>query len=173
MTEKDITKIRIGKFDISIIGIKEVIGELAHTHAETGDAEIAAAMLERLSRDNTIPDVASDEYAQAFVREFRKFMGHPYQDEAPRGLEIKVLGMGCAQCHSLTQTVMELLTELDLPADLDHVTDIKEIARYGVMGTPALVINGKVAAVGKVPPRNQLKAWLIEAKQSVAAKQQV
>jgi hypothetical protein len=71
--------------------------------------------------------------------------------------------MGCAQCNSLEQTVMELLTELDLAASLDHVTDIKEIAQLGAMGVPALVINGKVVAVGKVPPRNQIKAWLIEA----------
>jgi small redox-active disulfide protein 2 len=168
MTEKDITKIRIGGFDISIIGMRDVMGELAPTHAETGDAEIAAAMLERLGRDNYIPGVARDEYVQAFVREFRKFMGQPYTEETPRGLEIKVLGMGCAQCHDLTQTVMELLTELDFPANLDHVTDIKEIARYGVMGTPALVINGRIVMVGRVPRRGQIKAWLIEAHRSLA-----
>ncbi len=171
MTEKDITKIRIGGFDISIIGIRQVMGELARTHGETSDDEIAAAMLERLGRDNYIPSVARDEYAQAFVREFRKFMGQACEDESPRGLEIKVLGMGCVQCHDLTQTVMELLTELDFPANLDHVTDIKEIARYGVMGTPALVINGRIAMVGRVPPRKQIKAWLIEAHRSLARKE--
>ena len=165
MTEKDITKIKIGKFDISLAGIKQVITELALTHADKQDAEIAALMLERLSHDNYIPSSATEEYGRAFVREFRKFTGQPYQDEAPRGLEIKVLGMGCAQCHGLTQTIMELLTELGLPADLDHVTDIKEIAQYGVMGSPGLVINGKIMAVGSVPPRKKLKEWLIDANQ--------
>jgi len=49
-----------------------------------------------------------------------------------------------------------------LAADFDHEQDIKEIARYGVMGTPALVINGQVKSVGRVPPRDQIKKWLME-----------
>ena len=46
----------------------------------------------------------------------------------------------------------------------DHVRDIKEIGAYGVMGTPALIINGKVMAVGKVPAKAKLKKWLSEYK---------
>jgi len=53
-----------------------------------------------------------------------------------------------------------VLSELNMSADLDHVRDVKEIACYGVMGNPALVINGKVVAVGRVPSKNQLKEWL-------------
>jgi hypothetical protein len=167
MTEKEITKIRIGRFDISIVGIKPVISELAGTHTDKSDNEVAAIMLERLGPDNYIPDAAREEYGRAFVREFRKATGQPYMDEVPRGLEIQVLGMGCTQCHSLTQTLMELLTELGCPANLDHVTDIKEIAQYRIMGAPGLVINGKIMAVGTVPPRKKLKEWLIDANRSL------
>jgi len=170
MAEKDITKIKIGKCDIGIIGIKQIISEMAQTDAGKGDEEVAAVMLERLGRDNYIPGSAREEYGQAFVREFRKFIGQPYKDEAPQALEIKVLGMGCAQCDGLTHTIMELLSELDFPASLDHITDIKEIAQYGVMGTPALVVNGRIMAVGTVPPRKKLKEWLIDAKQELAVK---
>jgi predicted DsbA family dithiol-disulfide isomerase len=49
---------------------------------------------------------------------------------------------------------------------VDHVTDIKEIARYGIMGSPALLINGKAVAVGSVPPRERIKKWLVEASAS-------
>ena len=52
---------------------------------------------------------------------------------------------------------MEIMAEMDLAADMDHVRDIKEIGKYGVMGMPALLINGKVKSVGKVPPRNKLR----------------
>ena len=55
---------------------------------------------------------------------------------------------------------MEVLSELDLPADLEHVSDIKEIGKYGVMGTPALLINNKVMCVGRVPPKIRIKEWL-------------
>jgi hypothetical protein len=77
MTDQEITKIKIGKFEISIIGIKETIAELAPTHADKRDEEIAAVMLERLRPNNYIPGGAKEEYAQAFVREFRKFAGQP------------------------------------------------------------------------------------------------
>jgi len=53
--------------------------------------------------------------------------------------------------------------ETGITADVEHVRDLKEIGRYGVMGTPALLMNGKVKSVGKVPPRNRLKEWLKEA----------
>jgi protein-disulfide isomerase len=57
---------------------------------------------------------------------------------------------------------MEVLAEMDLSADLEHVRDIKEIGRYGVMGTPALIINGRVKCVGSVPPRDKIIEWLKE-----------
>jgi hypothetical protein len=146
------------------------MAEMVRSHAEKSDEEIAVVMLERLSRDNYIPGRAMEEYASAFVHEFRKFTGQAFEDDGPLGLEIKILGMGCVQCDSLAQTVMEILTELNLPASLDHITDIKEIARYGVMGTPALLINGRTVAVGRVPPRKQITAWLIDAKRALAGK---
>lgn len=58
---------------------------------------------------------------------------------------------------------MDGLAETDIVADVQHVGDIKTVGSYGVMGTPALIINGEVKCVGKVPPRNTLKKWLMEA----------
>ena len=58
---------------------------------------------------------------------------------------------------------MHVMAETGILADIEHVRDIKEIGRYGVMGTPALLINGKVKSVGKVPPQNTLRKWLMEA----------
>mgnify|MGYP000431803225 CR=1 FL=1 len=163
MPEKSITRINVSNFGVSIIGLKELMEEMAGAFGDKPDHEVARFMLERLGEGNYIPRKAREDYGRAFVREFRKFMGQPFVEEAPQGLEVKVLGVGCSQCHALTQTVMEVLTELELPASVDHVTDINEIARYPVMGSPALVINGKPVAVGSVPPRNKIRQWLIEA----------
>ena len=58
---------------------------------------------------------------------------------------------------------MEAVSELDLPAGIDHVRDIREIGKYGVMGSPALIINGEVKAVGRVPMRSEIRKWLKEA----------
>ncbi|MBW2050131.1 MAG: thioredoxin family protein [Deltaproteobacteria bacterium] len=76
---------------------------------------------------------------------------------------IKVLGPGCVQCDRLDQELMQAMAEEGIMADMEHIRDIKEIGKYGVMGTPALIINGKVKSVGKVPPINKLKEWLKEA----------
>ena len=57
---------------------------------------------------------------------------------------------------------MEVLNELNLTADLEHVTDVKKIAAYGIMGSPALLINGKVVSVGQVPNKKQIKSWLTQ-----------
>ena len=58
---------------------------------------------------------------------------------------------------------MAVMAEAGVVGALDHVRDLTEIGRYGVMGTPALVINGKVKAVGSVSPRAKLKAWIVQA----------
>jgi len=58
-----------------------------------------------------------------------------------------------------------MMTELNIAAGLEHVRDPIQIASYGVMGSPALIINGEVKAVGSVPSKNKLKEWLMEATQ--------
>ncbi len=167
MAEKDILQIKIGKFAVGIMGIKTLMEEMALTHSDKDDEEVCSFMLDQLGKGNYIPNSAKEEYGRAFVREFRKSMGQPYTEDAPQELDIKVLGVGCNQCHALTQMIMEVLTEINIPAGVDHVTDIKEIARYGIMGSPALLINGKAVAVGSVPPRQRIKEWLTEAASSL------
>ncbi|OPX87245.1 MAG: hypothetical protein A4E53_02562 [Pelotomaculum sp. PtaB.Bin104] len=72
-------------------------------------------------------------------------------------MEIKVLGAGCANCNKLEQMVIEVLDELNEKTSIAHVKDFKEIASYGVMRTPALVINGQVKFAGMVPSKDKLK----------------
>jgi small redox-active disulfide protein 2 len=164
MSDVDVSQIRVGEFTAGIIGLKSVLQDMAGEWAEKPDAQIAAELVKRLSVKNYIPESASVSYGMAFLREFKKFIGKPYQEEAPGGLEIKILGPGCANCDRLEREVMQAISELDLPAGIDHIRDIKEIGSYGVMGSPALIINGKVKAVGRIPMKSEIKKWLMEAK---------
>ena len=66
------------------------------------------------------------------------------------GASVKVLGSGCAKCNQLEASVKEALTLLGMDTTIDHVTDFAQIAAYGVMSTPALVVDGKVVSYGKV-----------------------
>ncbi len=66
------------------------------------------------------------------------------------GASVKVLGSGCAKCNQLEAATKTALEQLGMDSTIDHVTDFSEIAAYGVMTTPALVIDGKVVSYGKV-----------------------
>ena len=72
----------------------------------------------------------------------------------------KVLGSGCAKCNELEQAVRTALIELGMDPTIDHVTDFTQIAAYGVMTTPALVVDGKVVSFGKVLKPEQAKALI-------------
>ena len=89
-------------------------------------------------------------------------MGEQVPDDQG-GLVVKILGPGCPSCDRLEQTVMAVLGELNLPAAIEHVRDLKEINALGVFGTPALIINNNLKAMGLVPSRDRLKTWLQEA----------
>jgi small redox-active disulfide protein 2 len=75
-------------------------------------------------------------------------------------MDIKVLGPGCAKCAQAEKVVNEAVAETGVNARIEKITDTLEIAGYGVFGTPAIVINGEVKSVGKVPRKAELKAWL-------------
>jgi len=81
-------------------------------------------------------------------------------DDVADGLVIKVLGAGCTVCDNIENTIMETLAALGMAADLEHVRDAEQIARYRVPGTPALVINGKVMCTGRHPSSQELGQWL-------------
>ena len=66
------------------------------------------------------------------------------------GASVKVLGSGCAKCNQLEAATKAALEQLGMEMTIDHVTDFSQIAAYGVMTTPALVIDGKVVSYGKV-----------------------
>jgi small redox-active disulfide protein 2 len=75
-------------------------------------------------------------------------------------MKIKILGPGCARCHQVEKMVKEAVDEAGAGAEIEHVTDIKEIAAYGVFGTPAVVIDGQVKSVGKIPKKEDVRAWI-------------
>ena len=75
-------------------------------------------------------------------------------------MKIEVLGPGCPKCNSTMENVKKALAELGETADAVKVTDINAMIERGVMSTPALIIDGKVMAQGKVPNVEQIKDWI-------------
>ena len=75
-------------------------------------------------------------------------------------MDIKILGCGCANCNNLEKATREAVDALGLEATFDHVTEPGEIASWGVMKTPALVIDDEVVLSGRVPTAETVKALL-------------
>jgi len=73
---------------------------------------------------------------------------------------IKILGAGCMRCQKLAEDTRRAASELGLECQIEKITDIMEITRYGVMMTPALVVDNKVVLAGKTPSVNELKELL-------------
>lgn len=72
-------------------------------------------------------------------------------------MKVQVLGIGCARCQDLEKRVRDTLAEMNVAADIEHVTDLKRFAAMGVFVTPGLVIDGRAISQGKVPSRDELK----------------
>lgn len=77
-------------------------------------------------------------------------------------MDIKVLGPGCPRCQQTEKVVKEALAETGVTANIEKVTDVMKIAGYGVFGTPAVVVDGEVKSVGKIPSKEAVKSWLKE-----------
>jgi small redox-active disulfide protein 2 len=75
-------------------------------------------------------------------------------------MDVKILGTGCAKCNSLEAATRAAIEQLGMQADIDHVTDPGEIASWGVMATPALVVDGTVVLSGRVPSVADVAALL-------------
>jgi small redox-active disulfide protein 2 len=80
-------------------------------------------------------------------------------------MKLQILGTGCAKCNALTQATEQAAQALGLPYELEKITDLKQIMAFGVMLTPALVVDGKVKLAGKVPSADEVndhpqRGWL-------------
>ena len=75
-------------------------------------------------------------------------------------MKVQILGTGCPKCETLAKNARAAIQEMGLDCDLDKVTDINEIMKFGVMMTPALAVDGQVKVVGKVASPDEIKKFL-------------
>lgn len=74
-------------------------------------------------------------------------------------MDIKVLGPGCARCEKTEKALRDAVEEAGIDAKIEKIKDAMEIASYGVFGTPAVIIDGVVKCVGKIPNKDDVKKW--------------
>jgi small redox-active disulfide protein 2 len=77
-------------------------------------------------------------------------------------VKIEILGIGCPKCKKTKELTKEVINELGVSAEIIEVTDINKIIDYGVMITPALVVDGDVKVAGKIPSKQEITDWIKE-----------
>jgi small redox-active disulfide protein 2 len=79
-------------------------------------------------------------------------------------LNIQVIGSGCPNCQKLAALCLEVVSENNLEAEIEKITDFDLFADLGIMMTPGLIVNGKVLSQGKIPTKSTLSHWIEEIK---------
>ncbi len=161
--EKDQSLILVGKMQVGLVALKGIFEELKNSRG-IPEPELKAMLLEKVGRKNYIASSVRQEYEKALFREFRKFLGEKVEEEEGGFLEVTILGAGCYSCNKLEQDVMAVLSETGIQAGLNHTSDPALMAQYGILSTPALIINGKVKSAGTLPGKSTIKKWLEEEK---------
>jgi hypothetical protein len=151
--------LKIGAVSVGLIGLDVALTRiLAQPGLET-EAAVTQVYAE-IARHNYIPPTATANYRQALACEIEQLRGGPAAVSSH--LEVRILGTGCVSCNNLQKQVIEIMADRGLAADVFQVHDPDEIGRFGVLQTPALVINGQVKSVGRLPPRFEIEQWLLE-----------
>jgi len=77
-------------------------------------------------------------------------------------MEIRILGPGCPRCDEVEKRTINALAELNIVADVQKITDLKKISEYKIIGTPGVVINGKVKCYARIPTQEEISSWIRE-----------
>ncbi len=159
--EDDFKTIRVGNSSVGIIGLKGAFKTIDKEHLKD-EEKIKERLLALISQKNYIPSSASTKYKKALYREYRLFRGEAVEEDVEEGFCVKILGPGCYQCDKLMEETLKALGEMGVAANVEHITDPEEIARYGLVPTPGLVINKKLKSAGKILFAERIKKYVAE-----------
>jgi hypothetical protein len=150
-------QLRIGRAAVGLIGLDIALNRLLNEAGVSG-AAAAARLYDAVQKENYIPAGMEDAYRQALGREFERLRAG--RAASGEDLVVRVLGPGCVSCNNLRNIVIEVMNGMGLAADVFQVHDPDEIGRFGIIRTPALLINGKVMCAGRLPTSSQIEEWL-------------
>jgi Thioredoxin domain len=151
--------IKVGNVTVGLLGLEIALVQLSGK--DISEDEAVNLLYEHVRQKNYIPKQAIEPYKEALRKEYRRYC--KLDTSKDEGISIKVLGRPCVVCNKLKLTLIDILQEKNVAADIEDIQDLDEIWRYGVINTPTLIINGEVKSAGIQPPRVQLEKWIDEA----------
>ena len=151
--------LKIGKANIGLVGLEAALNQVLHKNIS--DQEAVDFLFEEIKLQNYIPATAHDQYREALLHEYNQISGKEISRN--RELNIRILGPGCVSCNKLNTMLIDIMQKLGIAADVEQVHELDEIWRYGVLNTPALIINDEVKCAGRMPTPANIEEWIKEA----------
>lgn len=158
-----VTRVVIGGKAVGLVDLEETFQEVKE--AGLKDSELLKDLiLEKVKVRNYLPSHMERVYREDLHEEFRVFTGE-LSGRRPAGSagEVRLYGACCSSCAQLNAMVMQILSREGLRVDYQHITDVSEIARAGIITTPALAVAGSVILSGHVLPEKHLQRILLKA----------
>ena len=151
--------LKVGKVSIGLVGLDIALNRvLGDTSLD--DDQAAEKVFTHITEHNYVPDTAKGKYHEAILKEvIRLRKGGSDNNEE---LIIRILGPGCVSCNNIQTMVIEIMNKIGAAADIFQIHDLDEIGRYGILQTPALIINDKLKSSGRIPTPAQIEEWLKE-----------
>lgn len=149
--------LKVGKATVGLIGLDVALNRV-RGDSSLNDREAAERVFADIAGKNYIPPTAMNDYKLAIRKAVSRLRGG--EDGQDDDIVIRILGPGCVSCNNLQKLVIEIMNELNIAADVFQVHDLDEIGRFGVLQTPALVINGELKCAGRLPTRAKVEEWL-------------
>ena len=151
--------LRVGKTTIGLVGLDMALRRAAQDNSLNESTAAEQVFAEIVSR-NYVPAAARESYRKAIRLQIARL--RTGNTEQNGDLVIRILGPGCVSCNNLQKLVIEIMNDIDVAADVFQVHDLDDISRFGIMRTPALVINGQVKCAGRLPTHTKTEEWLRE-----------
>jgi small redox-active disulfide protein 2 len=156
--EPSLRQVWVGTYTLGLRGLDEILASVQGPQVDDV-ARITPELLDRVREQNHVPESAEQDYGEALYREDRRFPDLPVEEDRTVS-EIRILGPGCCKCEEVSTRIMAAVAEPGLTADVQHITELKEMAGYGPVPTPALVVNDEIRSMGRAPTLDDIKKLL-------------
>lgn len=153
-------QLKIGRAVVGLLGLDVALSKVLAAE-KIGHETAVDFLFEAIKAANYIPVGMDKEYREALGREYERLKNGSQEEHG--ALTIRILGPGCVSCNNIQKMVIEIMSVLGIAADVLQVHDLDEIGRFGILQTPALLINGEIKSSGRLPTRSQIEQWLRDA----------
>lgn len=158
-----VIKINIKGKQVGIVDLEETFLEVRAAGLKDTE-QLKDLIFEKVKAKNYVPSSQEKAYREDLYEEYLVSIGElKARSRTGTAIEVRLYGSSCSQCEKLNSMVMETLSRAGVMVDYQYITDMKEIARSGIISTPALTVSGAVVVLGQVPAASQLEKVLFQA----------